>query len=152
MEMIQPRSGSAGRNGAIHSWRFRRARRCRRRPFGPLLFTLLDGAALRSFDQIGLEKLETAGGEDIIYEVLDNRFLEEEAHDRIGEVLDCVFGLEVKKQESTSVFTGRVRAAFAAAEAEGISFPSVARGYLLLRFAKVAPDRKTVILAAARQS
>ena len=45
--------------------------------FGPLLFTLLDGTALRSFDQIGLEKLETAGGEDIIYEVLDNRFPEE---------------------------------------------------------------------------
>ena len=50
------------------------------------------------------------------------------------------------------MFTGRVRSAFAAAEAEGISFPSVARGYVLLRFAKVAPDRKAVILAAARQS
>lgn len=120
--------------------------------FGPLLFTLLDGTAVRSFDQVGLEKLETAGGQDIIYEVLDNRFPEEEAHDRIGEVLDCIFGLEVKKQESTSVFTGRVRSAFATAEAEGINSPSVARGYLLLRFAKIAPERKAVVLAAARQS
>ena len=79
--------------------------------------------------------------EEVIYEVLDQRYLEEEAYDRIGEVMDTVFGLKVDRGEMTANFTGKVRAAFA--EAEGISFPTVARGYMLLRLAKVHPEKKS---------
>ena len=57
-------------------------------------------------------------------------------HDRLGEVLDGIFDLKVDKNETTSSYTGKARAAFSAAEAEGVKFPSVAKGYLLLRFAQ----------------
>ena len=119
---------------------------------GAMLFTLLDGAALRAFDSVEMDSLEQAGGQDIIYQVLDERFPEEAVHDRLGEVLDGIFDLKVEKNESTAAFTGKARAAFTAAEAEGVKLPSVAKGYLLLRFSRLPADKKAVVMAAARQS
>ena len=63
-----------------------------------------------------------------------------------------MFDLRVERGESTAVFTGKARAAFSAAEAEGVKFPDVARGCLLMRFAKLSHERKAVVLAASRQS
>ena len=119
---------------------------------GSFLFALLDGAALRAFDSHSMDELEQSGGQDVIHQVLDERFPEETSQDRIGEVLDNIFDLKVEKHESTAVYTGSVRAAFTAAAAEGVKFPPIARGYLLLRFAKLAPEKKAVVMAAARQS
>ena len=119
---------------------------------GAMLFTLLDGTALRAFDSVEMDSLEQAGGQDIIYQVLDERFPEEAVHDRLGEVLDGIFDLKVEKNESTAAFTGKARAAFTAAEAEGVRLPSVAKGYLLLRFSRLPADKKAVVMAAARQS
>ena len=120
--------------------------------FGAMLFTMLDGTALRAFDAVNMDDLEQSGGQDLVYQVLDERFPEEAVHDRLGEVLDKIFDLKVEKGESTSGYTGKARAAFSAAEAEGVRLPSVARGYLLLRFAKLPQDKKAVVMAAARQS
>lgn len=72
---------------------------------GAMLFTLLDGVALRAFDSVELDSLEQAGGQDIIYQVLDDRFPEEAIHDRLGDVLDGIFDLKVEKNESTAAFT-----------------------------------------------
>lgn len=119
---------------------------------GSLLFTLLDGAALRAFDSVPMDRIEAVGGQQVVYEVLDDRFPEEAGHDRIGEVLDNVFDLKVERGETTAVFTGKVKSAFSAAEEEGIKFPDVAKGYLLMRFAKLTSDKRAVVLAASRQS
>lgn len=119
---------------------------------GSLLFTLLDGAALRAFDSVSMDDIEADGGHQVIYEVLDGRFPEEAVHDRLGEVMDGIFDLKVERGESTSVFTGKARSAFAAAEVEGVKFPDVARGYLLMRFARLSPEKRAIVLAASRQS
>ena len=92
---------------------------------GSLLFTLLDGSALRAFDSTSIDVLEQPGRQDIIFNVLDGRYPAEAAHDRLGEVLDTIFNLKVEKPGARPP-AGKVRAAFAAAEAEGVSFPSVA--------------------------
>ena len=119
---------------------------------GSLLFTLLDGAALRAFDSTNMDDLEVDGGQDVVYQVLDDRYPEESTHDRLGEILDAIFDLRVERGESTAVYTGKARAAFSAAEAEGVKFPDTARGYLVLRFAKLPPEKKAIVLAAARGS
>ena len=119
---------------------------------GSLLFTLLDGAALRAFDSTNMDDLEVEGGQDVVYQVLDDRYPEESTHDRLGEILDAIFDLKVERGESTAVYTGKARAAFSAAEAEGVKFPDTARGYLVLRFARLAPEKKAIVLAAARGS
>ena len=119
---------------------------------GSLVFSLLDGTALRALDQVPMDRVEEIGGEEVIFQILDDRFPAEATHDRLGSVLDQVFDLKVEKGETTAVFTGKVRAAFSSAEAEGVVLPDVARGYLLLRFAKLSAERKAVVMAAARQS
>lgn len=67
-------------------------------------------------------------------------------------MLDQVFDLKAEKGESTAVYTGKARAAFFAAGAEGVFLPEVARRYLLLRFARLGAEKKAVVTAAARQS
>lgn len=76
-----------------------------------------------------MDRIEEEGGEEVVFQVLDERFPAEATHDRLGKVLDQVFDLKVDKGESTAVYTGKARAAFAAAEAEGVVLPEVARGY-----------------------
>eukprot|EP00435_Cladocopium_sp_Y103_P009550 s3832_g2.t1 len=119
---------------------------------GSLLYTLLDGTALRAFDAVSMDDIEVSGGQQVIFDTLDERFPEEASHDRIGEVLDNVFDLRVERGEATAVFTGKVRSAFHAAEAEGIKFPDVAKGYRLMRFARLGPEKRAIVLAASRQS
>ena len=120
--------------------------------YGSVLYTLLDGSALRAFDAVDMNDIEQDGGQDVVFQVLDERYPEEASHDRLGEVLDAIFDLRIEKNETTATFTGKVKSAFSAAEAEGIRFPSVARGYMVLRFARLNVEKKAVVLAASRRS
>ena len=113
-----------------------KARGVDKKAMGSLLFTLLDGAALRAFDSVNMDELEQVGGE-VIYQTLDERHPEEAVHDRLSEVLDAIFDLRVERNETNAVYTGKARDAFSAADAEGVKFPDVARGYLLMRFARL---------------
>lgn len=120
---------------------------------GPLLFSLLDGEALKSLDDVDIEDdLAVVGGETVVFTALNDRFPEQETSDRIGEMLDDVFGIRIQKTERTADYTGRVRGALARADREGISLPNIAKGYLLLRGARLSADRKAVVLAASRRS
>ena len=51
---------------------------------GSLLFTLLDGATLRAFGSVPMDRIEAVGGQQVVYEILDDRFPEGASHDRIG--------------------------------------------------------------------
>ena len=113
---------------------------------------LLDETALRAFDSVAMDDIETAGVQQVIYEVLDNRFPEEASHDRIEEVLDNIFDLQVERGETTAVFTGKAKSAFSAAEAEGVKFPDVAKGYLLMRSARLSAEKQWCLEAVLRRS
>ncbi|CAK9010135.1 unnamed protein product, partial [Durusdinium trenchii] len=99
---------------------------------GSLVFSLLDGTALRALDQVPMDRVEEIGGEEVIFQILDDRFPAEATHDRLGSVLDQVFDLKVEKGGDYGGVHGQ--------------------GYLLLRFAKLSAERKAVVMAAARQS
>ncbi len=120
--------------------------------YGALVYTLLDGTALKAVESIEIEDLDTAGGEELIFELLDGRYPEQTVQDKLGEVLDAVFGLKVDKGERTPVYVGRAKEAFDRAAREGVNFPSVARGFLLLRGARLSPERRAVVLSAAHRS
>ena len=66
--------------------------------------------------------------------------------------MDNVFRLRVDKGERTAAYTSRCRELFEKAAREGIELPDVARAYLMLRGARLRPERKAVVLAAAGQS
>ena len=83
---------------------------------------------------------------------LDERFPNFETHDKIGESLANVFSLRVDKGERTAAYTGRCRELFEKAAREGIELPDVVLGFLMLRGARLGPERKAIVLAAAGQS
>ena len=58
---------------------------------GPLLFTLLDDVAARAVETIDVDDLEVEGGENLNFDVLDERFPDLAAHDRLGEALTEIF-------------------------------------------------------------
>ena len=116
------------------------------------LFCLLDGPAELALEGLNIEELCVVNGADRLFSCLDERFPDLETHDKIGESLDNVFRLRVDKGERTAAHTGRCRELFEKAGREGIELPDVARGYLSLRGARLGPERKGIVLAAAGQS
>ena len=120
---------------------------------GPLLLTFLDGNAAHMFEDLDVEMdLARDGGENVIFERLDERYPQREAEDRMAEVMDDVFELTWNADEDTANFVGRSVQAFARAEQEGVIFPSEARGYMVLRAAQLDTTERAVVLAAAGRS
>ena len=119
---------------------------------GSALFCLQDGPAELALEGFNIEELCVVNGADRLFSCLDERFPDLETHDKIGESLDDVFRLKVDKGERTAAYTGRCRELFEKAAREGIELPDVARGYLMLRGARLGPERKAIVLAASGQS
>ena len=105
-----------------------------------------------ALEGLNIGELCVVNGADRLFSCFDERFPDLETHDKIGESLDDVFRLKVDKGERTAAYTGRCRELFEKAAREGIELPDVARGYLMLRGARLGPERKAIVLAAARQS
>ena len=110
---------------------------------GSALFCLLDGPAELALQGLNIEDLCVVNGADRLFSCL-------ETHDKIGESLDDVF--RQTRVNVLQTFSGRCRELFEKAAREGIELPDVARGYLMLRGARLGPERKAIVLAAAGQS
>ena len=67
-----------------------RGRNQKEETYGPLLYTLSDGVAADALEHVELDELAVAGGEEKLFEVLDERFPEREAADRVGDGLESV--------------------------------------------------------------
>ena len=89
-------------------------------------------------------------GADRLFSCLDERFPDLDAHDKIGESLHNVVRLSVDKGECTAAYTGSCRELFEKAAREGIELPGVARGYLMLRGARLGPERKAIVLGGCK--
>ena len=152
----------AGEDAARRHWKWRKwakayltlleAKGTPMEAHGSALFCLLDGLAELALEGLHVEELCVVNGADRLSSCLDERFPEIETHDQIGESLDNVFRLRVDKGERAAAYTGRCRELFEKAAREGIELPDVARGYLMLRGARLGPERKALVLAAAEQS
>ena len=79
---------------------------------GSALFCLLDGPAELALEGLNIEELCVVNGADRLFSCLDERFLDLETHDKIGESLDDVFRLKVDKGERTAAYTGSCRELF----------------------------------------
>ncbi|CAK0790522.1 unnamed protein product [Prorocentrum cordatum] len=119
--------------------------------FGPMLYTLLEGTAVDALEHVELDELAVDGGEEALFAVLDARYPEREAADRVGDALESVFGLKIEKAELTSAYVGRAQTIFMKAKKEGVEIPDVAQGFLLLRGARLGGDRRAVVLAASER-
>ena len=141
-------NGENGQKPILHSLR---PRALQRSAHGSALFCLLDGPAELALEGLNIEELSVVNGADRLFSCLDKRFPDLETHEKIGESLDDVFRLKGGKGERTAAYTGRFRELFEKAAREGIELPDVARGYLMLRGARLGPERKAIVLAALQE-
>jgi hypothetical protein len=103
-------------------------------------------------EHIDDDALEQAGGEDLIFAILDERYPDKPAPEKIAEVMRACFKLRVEKNEEASTYTARARTCFLAAEREGVVLPDVARGVLLLDGCRFDTTQEAVVMAAAGRS
>ena len=156
------RFDGAGEDTARRYWKWRKwakayltlleAKGTPKEAHGCALFCLLDGPAELALEVIHIEDLYVANGAGRVFSCLDERVPNLETHDKIGESLDDVFRLRVDKGERTPTYTSRCRQLFEKAAREGLELPDVARGFLMLRGARLGPEREAFVLAAAGQS
>ena len=118
---------------------------------GPLLLTLLDGEAAEAVEHLTLKALSSSGGEQLLLTTLAERFPERENADRVGDALQGIFSLSAERTETTTAYTGRARTLFQRARKEEIDLPDVAKGFLVLRGAKLGPSGRAVVLAASQR-
>ena len=119
---------------------------------GSALLTLLSGAAFKAVQDVDDDQIEQPGGEDVIFAILDDRYPELPASDKLGDVMRTCLRLQTQKHEEASGYTARARAAFAEAEREGILLPEMARGLILLEGCRLDGDKEAGVMAAAQGS
>ena len=100
---------------------------------GPLLFTFLDGLAQAMFDDIDVDGyLAVKGGEQLMFQRLEQRYPDSEPADRLAEALDAIYDLKWENNETATNYVGRTLQVFARAQQEGVTYPEEAQGHALL--------------------
>ena len=119
----------------------------------PLLFALLDGLAQAMFDDMDVDgDLAAEGGEQLIFQRLDQRYPDSEPADRLAEALDAIYDLKWESNKTATNYVGRTLQVFARAQQEGVTYPEKAQGHALLRGARLEPTDRAVVVAAAQGS
>ena len=120
---------------------------------GPWILTLLDGRAWDACEHLTLDDLAVSGGDKKIWEVLQKRFPEKEAHDLLGESLGEVFALSANEAESIKQWTARAREVFDRCERRaGVAFPAAAQGWITLNCAGLTEEQKAIVKAKTQGS
>ena len=74
------------------------------------------------------------GGDEVIFQLLDERWPQKERSDEMGEHISEIFGLKAKDGETVRQRRGRARECFDRCKRKtGVSFPDEARGWILLQ-------------------
>lgn len=117
---------------------------------GPYIYTLLSGKGLEVVEHLEPSAYQKSGGDSVIWALLDQRFLQKEQVDELGEILGEVFALRVKDGESMKMWAARSQELFErCARKTGLKFPEEARGWLMLHRAGLSEEQKAVVIARA---
>ena len=120
---------------------------------GSYIYTLLSGKALETVEHLKAEDYQKEGGEQTLWDLLDARFPQKDASDEMGEILGEVFSLKAKDNETLKAWIARATEIFdRCARRAQVSFPSEARGWILLHRAGLTIEQQAVILARAQGS
>eukprot|EP00435_Cladocopium_sp_Y103_P043787 s1055_g12.t1 len=117
---------------------------------GAFVYTLLSGKALEAVEHLEPSSYQIAGGDKVLWDLLDARFPKKEKIDELGEILGEVFSLKVKDGESMKVWAARAQEVFERCDRKtGVKFPDQARGWLTLHRAGLSDEQRAVVIARA---
>ena len=110
---------------------------------GAYIYTLLAGKALECVEHLDASAYQCAEGEKELWRLLDLRFPQKDKTDEMGEMLGEVFSLHAKDQESLKSWVARGSEIFDRCQRKtNVTFPSEARGWVLLHRAGCLKNRK----------
>lgn len=120
---------------------------------GPYIYTLLSGKALETVEHLEPEAYQKAGGDKVLWDLLDQRFPQKEQVDELGEILGEVFSMKIREGESVKAWTARSQELFDRCKRKtNVDFPDQARGWLTLNRASLSEEQRAVVIARARGS
>ena len=115
---------------------------------GSFVWTLLQGRALEVVEHLSDADYQKEGGDDVIFQLLDERWPQKERSDEMGEHISEIFGLKAKDGETVRQWCGRARECFDRCKRKtGVSFPDEARGWILLQCSGMNEEQRAVVLA-----
>ena len=115
---------------------------------GAYVYTLLAGKALECVEHLEQSAYQKAGGEKIIFELLDQRFPQKDQSDEMSEALTEVFQLRAHEGESLKAWVSRATELFDRVKRKvNVAFPEEARGWIILHRAGLTEEQKAVILS-----
>ena len=79
---------------------------------GAFIYTFLMGKALEAVEHLEPTSYQKTGGDAVLWQLLDARFLQKEQVDELGEILAEVFSLKVKKGETMKMWAARSQEVF----------------------------------------
>ena len=89
---------------------------------GPWMYTLLNGQAALALESIDIKDMCTKGGDELVFQEVDQRFPDKETADRMGEATEEAFWLKIIKKRDNGGFHSTV---------ETCVYPSSVRGWEL---------------------
>ena len=115
---------------------------------GAYVYTLLSGKALECVEHLEQSAYQKAGGEKIIFELLDQCFPQKDQSDEMSEALTEVFQLRAHEGESLKAWISRATELFDRVQRKvNVAFPEEARGWIILHRAGLTDEQKAVILS-----
>lgn len=115
---------------------------------GACVYTLLSGKALECVEHLEPSSYQKAGGEKVLFDLLDQRFPQRDQSDEMSEVLTEVFQLKAQEGESLKAWVSRATELFYRVQRKvNVSFPEEARGWLILHRAGLTEEQKAVVLS-----
>ena len=120
---------------------------------GSFLWTLLQGPALEVVEHLKEEEYHKAGGEKVIFDLLDRRWPEKDREDQIGENVAEVFALKAREGEQLRQWCARAQEVFnRCSRKSGVTFPDEAKGWIMLNCSGMSDSERAVVLARCQGS
>ncbi|CAK0831690.1 unnamed protein product, partial [Prorocentrum cordatum] len=119
---------------------------------GSTILTLLDGDALKMCEDIGDGMLEQPGGEDLIPQTLDDRYLDKPAPEKVVESTRRCPRLRAEQGGEAAQYTARARSTGMETGRGGVILPDIARGVLLSDGCQLDRATEAMVMAAAGRS
>eukprot|EP00435_Cladocopium_sp_Y103_P021891 s1135_g5.t1 len=114
--------------------------------YGSYIFTCLSGKALEAVEHLDVSEYQKAGGETVLWKLLDQRFPEKEKSDELAEVLGEIFTLRAREGESIRAWISRSTELFQKCERKtGVNFPAEARGWMTLKWSGLSEEQQAVV-------
>lgn len=115
---------------------------------GPKLMEFIVGEAELAVEHVPVEDLAKAGGEQLVFKALDDRYKPLEKDDMNEALTDYFVNITIKSGETMKAFTTRLATAHRKLGEHSVTLPKEVQGWFLLRKMRVDSSQEAMLLTA----